>query len=553
MDPQNSNNRQPKPETADIYPADRVDQNQPGQFAPTAPIPSVGEPKDTVAPQAPEIVDQPQEENPLYSAEFPTPSSFVSETAQPPLPQPSTVPSPQQEPIIPPSPVLSRENGEGGRKFPLKPVIVGVLAVFLLGIFAFLANNLFFSKKIQQTKGPIELTYWGLWEDSATMGGLISEYEAQNKGVKINYIKQSKEDYRERLANSLAKGGPGTPDIFRFHNTWVPMLSSQLASLPISVMDPATYQKTFYPVAAQDLRRGADLVGIPLMFDGLGLYLNEDILKAAGKSPPKTWDQLRKLALELTIRDAEGNISQAGAALGRTDNIDHWEDILALMMIQNGADLANPTGKLAEDSLAFFTIFSQKDKIWDETLPPSTQAFAAGKLAMYLGPSWRAFEIKSKNPNLSFIVVPVPQLPKANPTDPDVAWASYWAEGVWAKSKVQKEAWEFLKFLSSKDSLQKLYQAAATSRLFGPPYPTPEMAALLEQDPVVGAYVKEAPQARSWYLASRTFDGQTGINSRISAYFADGVNAVLAGKSPKEALGTVAAGVKQVLANYQTK
>lgn len=558
----------------------------PQQAAPATPVTGVGGQGDAVASQAPDTpttlpveqsqeVSQPQlqEENPLYVAESSAPSSVIPETAtggssqvpaydeqtppqpsQPPLSQQQTAPSlAQQESTNSPFPTLAQDSGEGGRKFPLKPVIIGVLAVLLLGTFAFLANNLFFSKKTQQTKGPVELTYWGLWEDSATVGGLISEYEIQHKGVKINYVKQSKEDYRERLANSLAKGGPGTPDIFRLHNTWVPMLSSQLASLPPVVMDPATYQKTFYPVASQDLRRGADIVGMPLMFDGLGLYLNEGIFKSVGKSPPATWDELRKLALELTVRDGEGNISQAGVALGRTDNVDHWEDILALMMIQNGADLGNPTGKLAEDSLAFFTIFSQKDKVWDETLPPSTQAFAAGKLAMYFGPSWRAFEIKSKNPNLSFRVVPVPQLPKSNPSDPDITWASYWAEGVWSKSKYQKDAWEFLKFLVSKESLQKIYQAAAASRLFGPPYPIPEMAALLAEDPVVGAYVKQAPQARSWYLASRTFDGQTGINSRISAYFSDGVNAVLAGKSPKEALDTVAAGVRQVLANYQTK
>ncbi len=451
------------------------------------------------------------------------------------------------------TPVFSSEGMEGGgRRLPIKKILTGLIAVILLGGIAFAANTFFFSKKAPiGLKEPVTLTYWGLWEDSATIGGLISEYEAQHKGVKIDYVRQSKEDYRERLANSLAKGGPGTPDIFRLHNTWVPMLSSQLASLPPAVLDPATYQKTFYPIAVQDLRRGTEIVGIPLMFDGLGLYVNEGILKSAGKSPPANWDELRKLALELTVRDAEGNISQAGAALGRTDNVDHWEDILALMMIQNGADLGNPTGKLAEDSLAFFTIFSQKDKVWDETLPPSTQAFAAGKLAMYFGPSWRAFEIKTKNPNLSFRVVPVPQLPKAMPDDPDVTWASYWAEGVWVKSKAQKEAWEFLKFLSSRDSLQKLYQAAATSRLFGPPYPVLDMAALLEEDPVAGAYVKQAPAARSWYLASRTFDGQTGINSRISAYFSDGVNAVLAGMTPKEALDTVAAGVKQVLANYK--
>lgn len=495
-------------------------------------------------------------ENPLYSQESAIPSFQEQSSVPPPFPQEQ---GPSLPEIGPPEsggggmttpPVVSEGNpGGGGRRFPLKTILISVLAIVILGSLAYLAQNFLFKNKGPSEKDPVIITYWGLWEESSTITGLISEYESQNKGVKIKYTKQSKDDYRERLANSLAKGEG--PDIFRYHNTWVPMLSSHLGSLPPTVMDAATFQKTFYPVASQDLRRGADIVGIPLMFDGLGLYINETIFNQAGKNPPATWDELRKMALELTVKDEGGNIQQAGVALGRTDNVDHWEDVLALMMLQNGADLANPVGKLAEDSLAFFTVFSKSDVVWDGTLPPSTQAFAAGKLAMYFGPSWRAFEVKTQNPNLSFRVVPVPQLPKSRPNDPDITWASYWAEGVWTKSKYQEEAWKFLEFLSSKESLQKMYQSAAASRLFGPPYPIQDMAPLLENDPVVGAYVKQAPFSRSWYLTSRTFDGPTGLNSKISAYFADAVNAVVdQGKEPQEVLTTVASGVKQILSNY---
>lgn len=514
----------------------------------------------------------PEQENPLYSTPEPALPSQSPNRGEPAggfvPPQPpeealgGIEQPPEQPPTMPPDtvvPPVSRgtisfdEEGGGKKRLLLKPILFGLLGIIFLATLGFTAKTFLFKEKIQVTKEPVTITYWGLWEDASVMSGLISEYEGKNKDIKIKYVKQSKEDYRERLVNTLARGGPGTPDIFRFHNTWVPMLSSGLASLSPQVMDAATFQKTFYPTASQDLRRGVDIVGIPLMFDGLGLYINADIFTKAGKNPPVTWDDLRKLAIELTAKDNGGNIEQAGVALGRTDNVDHWEDVLALMMIQNGADLANPTGKLAEDSLAFFTVFSTKDKVWDETLPFSTQAFAAGKLAMYFGPSWRAFEIKTLNPNLAFKVVPVPQLPKSNPRDPDITWASYWAEGVWSKSKYQKQAWDFLKFLASRGSLQKLYQAAAASRLFGQAYPLPEMGNLLTSDPVVGAYVKQAPYARSWYLASRTFDGQTGINSRISAYFADAVNGVVsAGKSPKEVLGTVESGVKQVLSSYTT-
>lgn len=482
------------------------------------------------------------------------PAPAVSEPVSPTPVQPQPVPEPTPTPVdmasAPVSPqeqaaTLSSEGGE--KKFPVKILLIALSILVAAGL-VFFGIKTFLNREAPPPQ-EITLTYWGLWEDSSTVQGLISEYEAKTPGVKINYIKQSKDDYRERLVNSLAKG---TPDIFRFHNTWVPTLSTSLSALPPDVMSPEEFQNTFYPVASQDLRRGTEIVGMPLMFDGLGLYINEEIFENSGKSAPTDWNELKSLAQQLTVKNEEGQIEQSGVALGRTDNIDHWEDILALMMLQNGVDMSRPTGTQAEDALSFFTLFAKDGLVWNETLPPSTQAFAGGKLAMYFGPSWRAFEIKQLNPNLRFKVIPVPQLPKNQPTEADITWASYWAEGVSSRSTNQKAAWEFLKFLSQKESLQKMYEQASKTRLFGEIYPRRDMASLVEPDPIAGTYVKQAPSARSWYLASRTFDGPTGINTRLGAYFADAINGIVNGnKQASDVLPTVASGVAQVLSEYR--
>ncbi|MDO8551469.1 MAG: extracellular solute-binding protein [bacterium] len=400
--------------------------------------------------------------------------------------------------------------------------------------------NLPFALPFAQKTG-VTLNYWGLWEEDNITAQAIADYQKDHPNVKISYQRQSPQDYRERLQSALARGEG--PDIFRFHNTWVPMLKNELSPIPAKVMDAATFEATYYPVARNDLRIGSSYVGIPLEIDGLALYINDDLFKAAGKQPPKTWDELRKTALELTVKDSQGETQIAGVALGRTENVDHWSDILGLMMLQNGADPAKPTGKLAEDALTYFTIFSRVDNVWDQSLPPSTVAFSGGKLAMYFGPSWEAFEIKRANPNLVFQIVPVPQLPDTN-----ITWASYWAEGVSKKSKYQAEAWDFTKYLSSKETMQKLYQTASNVRLFGEPYSRVDMAGIIENEPFVGAYIKEAPVARSWYLASKTYDN--GLNEKIIKYFEDAVNAVNQGKDAKNALEAASQGVPQILAQY---
>jgi ABC-type glycerol-3-phosphate transport system substrate-binding protein len=316
-------------------------------------------------------------------------------------------------------------------------------------------------------------------------------------------------------------------------------------------MTAADFSENFYQVITSDLSYGNSIVGIPLGYDSLTLYINQDIFDKAGKTPPTTWDDLRKTAKELTIKDDKGIIVQSGVALGRTENVDNWQEILALLMIQNGVDLGNPVGKNAEDALTFFTLFSSVDGVWDATLPTSTQAFAAGKLAMYIAPSWRAFEVQHKSPNLKFITVGVPQLPKDNTSEQDITYATYWAQGVWSKSTNKTKAWDFLGYLSSTDSLEKLYKNESAIRSFGEPYPRTDMASFLKDHPVVGSIITQAPGARSWYLASRTFDGSTGINTQMSNYFGDAVNGVVTGKmTSDEALVTVAQGVLQVMSQY---
>jgi len=448
--------------------------------------------------------------------------------------QESQLSSAQLNSVLPPKPA---------KKFPLRLILILLLVVAVVVGLIFTAGK-FLGKKTVETK---TITWWNLWEDDSIIKPLIQEYEAKNPNVKINYVKQSPQDYRERLASALAKGDG--PDIFAFHNTWVPLLARDLDSVPPQVMSSADMAQNYYYVVSADLTSQGRILGIPLGYDALTLFINEDLFKEAGLNPPTTWVELRDDAKLLT-KVVDGKIVQSGVALGRTENVDHWQEILALMMIQNGINFTNPDPTLVENSLLFYTIFSKSDKVWDETLPSSTEAFAAGKLAMYFGPSWRAFNIKEINPNLNFRTVPLPQIPKENSDEPDIGYATYWSQGVWIKSKNKDLAWDFLKFISSRDSLEKMFKQASLVRGFGEVYPRSDMANLLLDHPILGSVVKLAPDAKSWYLASRTFDGPTGINSQLSKYFEDAINALNDNQDSKHASETLIQGIKQVLTQY---
>lgn len=455
---------------------------------------------------------------------------------------------PEPPPPVPASPKPTNQtpasDGGGGKKGLIIALAV-FLALGVLGGVVFGISKFMVSDKKQEN---VELSWWGLWEDAATVAPLIEDYQAKNSGVTIKYTKQSPQDYRQRLTSSLAK--EQGPDIFRFHNTWLPMLKTELSDVPADVMSRESLSREFYPVMERDLVRNGQVAGIPLMTDGLGLYINEDIFEKNNLAPPATWQELRDAATLLTQRDSEGRIVQAGVALGTVNNVDNWEDVLALMFLQNNADMESPGDKRAEDALLFYTVFTTTDKVWDSTLPPSTLAFSSGKVAMYFGPSWRVFEIKNQNPNLKFKIVPVPQLPKSSPDEKDITWANYWAEGVWERSAIKEAAFRFLKFMSEREQMEKLYNNAAQTRLFGEIPSRQDMAGSRLEDPYVGAYIKQAEFAQSWYLAGRTYDGDTGINTRIAKYYEDAVNSTIQGRTFEQTLDTLVQGVQQVLKEY---
>ena len=429
------------------------------------------------------------------------------------------------------------------------------VAAIIFGIFS-LVRRLFLPSGTKPS-GNITLTYWGLWEEKEIMQPLIDEYKRSHSNVTINYLKQDPKLYRERLQAAINRGEG--PDIFRFHNTWVPMLTAELSPLPKDIYSDDEFTKTFYPVASMDLKAGGNFYGIPLTIDGLLLFYNEDILKSANIAVPTTWVDIQDIVPKITVKE-KGKIVTAAIALGTTDNVEHFSDILGLMMLQNGVQLTKSlftcsdttTTGCAAETLSFYHKFAElPDNTWDETLENSTVTFAGGKVAFIFAPSWQVFTIKEINPNLNFKTAAVPQLPCSKQPCVSTNWATYWVEGVSSKSKNAQAAWEFLKYLSQPASLQKLYEGEVKLRkLFGEPYARMDMGKTLLDNPYLAPLITSAPSMKSFPLASRTNDGDTGIDSSLIKYLKDAVNSLSKGVSPETALQTVDSGFKQVFSRF---
>jgi len=454
--------------------------------------------------------------------------------------QPTPVVS-QNQPLPPNSPEEYYPQENSKLKAILKIVIgLMVVAAFIFIIVSFVSP--LFKKK---SDGKIELTYWGLWEDSNIMQPIIDDFKKQNPNISINYIKQDIKQYRQKL-NTRIKNNSG-PDIFVFHNTWLPMLSGILLALPDNVITKNEFKNSFYEVNEKDLIKDGVIYGIPMEIDTLSLYINSELFKAAGESPPANWEDFVRVARSLTVIDENGKIKTSGAALGTYDNVNHAPDIISLLFLQNGADLKNLslTTRQASDALTFYTSFALgEQKVWDNSLDPSILSFSKGNLAMYFGYSWDYFIIKAMNPELVFEIHHVPYL-----SGVDTTVASYWAAGVSAKSKYQKEALSFLKFLAKAETAEKLFTLSSKTRAFGEPYARKDLAQKLKDNPIVYPFVSQAKNAQSSFFASDTYD--EGLNSQMNAYLGNAIRSITsANTSAESAVATLAQGVSQVLKQY---
>lgn len=428
-----------------------------------------------------------------------------------------------------------------------KIIIIVVVLAIILGVLFWKFGYLLTSKPASQA---LTLKMWGLWEEQALIKPAVEAYKKMSPSITIEYTHSNSPNYRTRIQTQIST--PDGPDIFMIHSSWLSMFlkNNNLANLPETILSLNDFKSTFYPVAEGTLTLNNKIYALPVEVDGIALYYNEDLLKEANVAIPTNWDEFKDAANKLTKKDALGNIIQAGAAMGSTGNVDHWSDIIAMLFLQQPkADIENPASLEGAEVIRFYTEFitNPQKKVWSQTLESSTQAFYTGKLGFYFAPSWRAHDLREANQNLKFKTAPVPQLPKNDPLDFS-SYGSFWAFAVSSKSLHQKESWEFLKFLTSKETEKLLYNEASKVRLFGQPYSRVDLKEEVTADPIVGAFVNQGPIYRGWYLSSNTFD--SGINDDMIKYFENAINATLQGVDPLEALKTTQQGVKQTLDKY---
>lgn len=401
------------------------------------------------------------------------------------------------------------------------------------------------SIEAQQAFKNITLQYWTVFNSPEYFQSVIADYQAIHPNIKVEIKKFRFEEYEQTLINALAEDRG--PDIFSVHNTQLPGYRTKLLPLPAVTSLASQYttgtikkevvtelrstrsinefdlrsqfvEQVYKDVYLPELTLKGDepvtgentIYALPMALDTMVLYYNRDLLDNAGVAQPaRTWNEFQEHIGRIARFDSQGNILAAGAAMGTADNVPRSVDVLALLMMQNGAEMVTDEGEVAfhripdalrgqrstipsEDALRFYTSFAnpnQRTYTWNDKQIDGFQAFLQGKVAYFFGYAYHLEQIRGLAPKLSFGVSNMPQIQG----NPEVNFANYWVEGVSRKTLNADAAWDFLQFATSAPEAQKFLATAKR--------PTARRDLIQPQldDPDLFVFASQVLKAKSWY------------------------------------------------------
>ncbi len=433
-------------------------------------------------------------------------------------------------------------------------IIAGAALVVILGIVVFLFNIRSNGGAQQQVK----LTIWGT-DDQKAFDDLIQASAGPGSGTQssIVYTQIDPSDYQSKLLSALAAGTG--PDIFEIGNRDLPQWTNDLAPIPATMatqFNQVTLQSDFPDVVAQDFVDGGNIYALPLSIDTLAMIYNKDLFDTAGiATVPTTWEGLQADLPSLRVVNAQGQITQAGAALGGSEaSIEDAPDIIFLLMMQNGTQMTSSDGS----SVAFasgggsstgsgassdnsglnafnyylqFSNATDPNYTWSDGFGDSIDSFAQGKTAVIFDYSSAIAGITAKSPFLNYGIAAMPQ--PANATVA-VNYANYNGLAVSKDSANVAGAWNFIINLTTSATNDALY----TKDTGAPPALRSAIAADLT-DPSLAVFAAQALTARSW-SESNSEEIDTIMDTAIKDVLngsADSTDALTQAQSAMNAIG----------------
>ncbi|MBU3031014.1 ABC transporter substrate-binding protein [Paracoccus marinaquae] len=142
--------------------------------------------------------------------------------------------------------------------------------------------------------------------DMIVMQGLTADFEANNPGIKVDWVTLEENILRERVTTDIATKG-GQYDVLTIGTYEVPIWAKQQWLVPLNDL-PAEYQADdLLPAVREALSVDGTLYAAPFYGESAMVMYRTDLAEAAGVTIPDspTWTDIMAAAEAMTDRDAE--------------------------------------------------------------------------------------------------------------------------------------------------------------------------------------------------------------------------------------------------------
>lgn len=336
-----------------------------------------------------------------------------------------------------------------------------LLSLFIVGLLLSLATT--------AAQDTITIKFWSHdYKPRETIDReIIAQFEADHPNIKIEYTigPGNDPDYITQLLTALGAGEG--PDLYNVLSL-VPELKADgpLAPVDFAAMGYESQDALVGAYLENTLSGFMDgegtLYGVPTELGNYALFINPLVFEAAGLNPetdiPTTWEGILEIAPKLTVKDADGNITQRAFdfAYPIPDEFNSGPVTYDAMAYQLGGTIFNADRTAgAINTQAWVETFTfMRDyaaQFGGPALTPSALAFPEGSMGMIISGTYYMDVVRGSNPDLAdkLIVAPFPRWENNQVNDVGSYLYGY---GLYVNSQsdpaVQEAAWMLVNALS---------------------------------------------------------------------------------------------------------
>ncbi|MEU3710160.1 extracellular solute-binding protein [Streptomyces catenulae] len=294
------------------------------------------------------------------------------------------------------------------------------------------------------------VTFWDTSNDAekGTYRKLAEGFEKEHPGVHVKYVNVPFGDANAKFKNA-AGGNAGAPDVMRTEVAWTADFAHLGYLAPLDGTPALDNTADYLPQALGSTKFDGKTYSAPQVIDTLGLFYNKQLLKKAGVTVPKTFDELASAAKKIKAKTG------ATALYLRGDD-PYW---FLPYLYGEGGDMVDARDKTVEidddaGTRAFATLkrlVDSKAAVTDATDGQENElkALKDGDVAMAIDGPWdiegaRAGKAFADKDNLGVAPVPGGSTAQGSPQ-------GGWNLSVYAGSGNLSTAYAFVKYMSGAD------------------------------------------------------------------------------------------------------